>query len=139
VAVEGLASASRQYADCCSRAASDFCHLIVILDSSSMCHACTLCIISAKLVSIHVLTKLIQTHMDMCLFDMFVVWCMQGLSQNDREYLRSKLSARELNWKEDNKQQEHQFTDDGKCGECASVLFSCCCGQVSDVSMDQHH
>ena len=64
---------------------------------------------------------------------------MQGLSQNDREYLRSKLSAREINWKEVNKQQEHQFTDEGKCGECASVLFSCCCGQVSDVSMDQHH
>ncbi|KAL0025508.1 hypothetical protein WJX77_007543 [Trebouxia sp. C0004] len=66
--------------------------------------------------------------------DMIVI---QGLSQNDREYLRSRLSARESNW-QDYKQREHQFTDEGRCGECASVLFSCCCGQVSDDTMDHH-
>ena len=62
---------------------------------------------------------------------------MQGLSQVDRDYLKSKLSARLLNQTED--ERDLQFTDEGKCGECASVLFSCCCGQVSDVTMDQHH
>ncbi|DBA80035.1 TPA: hypothetical protein ACH3X2_007531 [Trebouxia sp. C0005] len=68
--------------------------------------------------------------------DMIIV---KGLSQVDRQYLSSKLFAREMNRKEDYKQQEQHSTDEGKCGECESVLFSCCCGQVSDISMDQHH
>lgn len=85
------------------------------------------------------LTELIQTHLDICVFGTFVFWCMQELSQVDREYLRSKLSAKDFNWEADYEQREHQFTDEGKCGECVSVLFSCCCGKVSDVRMDQHH
>lgn len=73
-----------------------------------------------------------------CLGHLFF-WCMQGLSQVDREHLKSKLSAKDFNRTEDCRQREPQFTDEGKCGKCSSVLFSCCCGQVSDVSMDQHH